>query len=168
MLAPGSVAIARNLHRLSLVMPPQEGTSPWSGPAWRSAPPSGAFTTGLFAPVHRVMRHGLRFLVIGVGGLLMTGGFVLALLPGHLGLPLLAVGLILVLRNSPGARRQFIRLQRKHPRIVFPIRRLIRRDPEIFPVLWQQALRVEKMIIPSRFRRASIWRRRYLRPRRAD
>ena len=57
-------------------------------------------------------------------------------------------------------------LQRRHPRVVFPLRRLIRRDPEIFPVLWQQALRIEKLIVPASWRRAAIWRRRYFRARR--
>ena len=71
----------------------------------------------------------------------MIGGFGLALLPGHLGLPLLVVGLIMVLRHSPRARRQFVTLQHRHPRFIFPVRRLIRREPEVFPVAWQQLLR---------------------------
>ena len=132
----------------------------------RNEPFSGASFAGLFASARKLTRDGLRMIVIGIGGVLMAGGFVLALLPGHLGLPLLVVGLILVLRNSRGARRQFIHLQRRHPRVVFPLRRLIRRDPEIFPVLWQQALRIEKLIVPASWRRAAIWRRRYFRARR--
>ena len=71
-----------------------------------------------------------------------------------------------MLRNSPKARRQFIVLQQRHPRVVFPVRRLIRREPEIFPVLWQQALRVERLILPNRWRRAAALRRRYFRARR--
>jgi hypothetical protein len=132
----------------------------------RNEPFSGASFAGLFASARKLTRDGLRMVVIGVGFVLMSGGFVLALLPGHLGLPLLVVGLILVLRNSPGARRQFIHLQRRHPRVVFPLRRLIRRDPEIFPVLWQQALRLERLIVPTSWRRAGVWRRRYFRSRR--
>jgi hypothetical protein len=132
----------------------------------RPEPLSGVSFAGLIASARKAMRHGVRMLVIGVGFVLMAGGFVLALLPGHLGLPLLVVGLILVLRNSPSARRRFIHLQRRHPRVVFPLRRLIRRDPEIFPVLWQQALRFERLIIPRGLRRAGIWRRRYFRARR--
>jgi hypothetical protein len=113
----------------------------------------------------RVTREGARLLVVGVGSVLMAGGFVFALLPGHLGMPLLVVGLIVVLRNSPKARRKFIVLQQRHPRVVFPVRRLIRREPEVFPVLWQQALRIERLILPSRWRRAGAWRRRYFRGR---
>jgi len=132
----------------------------------RPEPIAGVSFAGLAASVRKAARDVVRLLVIGVGLVLMAGGFVLALLPGHLGLPLLVIGLILVLRNSPSARRQFIHLQRRHPRVVFPLRRLIRRDPEIFPVLWQQALRLERLIVPANLRRASLWRRRYFRTRR--
>ena len=132
----------------------------------RPEPITGVSFAGLIASARRATRGGLRLLVIGLGLVLMAGGFVLALLPGHLGLPLLAIGLILVLRNSRSARKQFIHLQRRHPRVVFPLRRLIRRDPEIFPVLWQQALRLERLIVPANLRRASAWRRRYFRAKR--
>jgi hypothetical protein len=132
----------------------------------RPEPITGVPFAGLFASARKAARDGVRAMVIGAGLILMAGGFVLALLPGHLGLPLLVVGLILVLRNSVSARRRFIRLQRAHPRVVFPLRRLIRRDPEIFPVLWQQALRLERLIVPPGLRRAGIWRRRYFRPKR--
>jgi hypothetical protein len=132
----------------------------------RPEPISGAYFAGLAATARKAARDGARLLVIGVGFVLIAGGLVLALLPGHLGLPLLAVGLILVLRNSVSARRRFIRLQRAHPKVVFPLRRLIRRDPEIFPVLWQQALRLERLIVPKDWRRAGLWRRRYFRPKR--
>jgi hypothetical protein len=121
---------------------------------------------GAFAFARRAARGAVRLLAVGAGGLLLVAGLVLAVLPGHLGVPLLAVGLILVLRNSPRARRSFIRLQRRHPRFVFPVRRLIRREPEIFPVLWQQFLRFERLVFPGSWRRAALWRRRYLRGRR--
>ena len=133
----------------------------------RSDTTIGAPLVGAFAFVRRVAREALRLLIVTVGGLLVIGGFVLALLPGHLGLPLLVVGLILVLRNSRKARRQFVQLQHRHPRFVFPVRRLIRREPEVFPVLWQQALRFERMVLPYRWRRAVSWRRRYFRARRS-
>ena len=123
-------------------------------------------STGVFAFVRRTVREAARLLIVGLGTLLVIAGFVLALLPGHLGLPLLVIGLILVLRNSPKARRQFISLQHRHPRFVFPGRRLIRREPEIFPVLWQQALRLERLVLPYGWRRAVTWRRRYFRARR--
>ena len=46
----------------------------------------------------------------------------------------------------------FVKVQRAHPRTITPIRRLLRREPEVIPVLWQQALRVEKLVLPKRFR----------------
>lgn len=131
----------------------------------RPEPMTGASFAGAYAFARKATREGLRLAIVAVGSVIMAGGFVLALLPGHLGLPLLVVGLIMVLRNSPKARRQFIHLQQRHPRVVFPVRRLIRREPEIFPVLWQQALRVERLIVPARWRRAGQLRRRYFRRR---
>jgi hypothetical protein len=78
---------------------------------------------------------------------------VLTPLPGHLGLPLLVIGLMIVLRYSIQARKTFIRWQKRHPKLVFPIRRLMRREPEVLLVVWQQLLRTEKMIL-----RKARWR----------
>jgi hypothetical protein len=124
--------------------------------------PDAAFR-GTFAFARRVTREGARLAVVGLGTLLVLAGLPLTLLPWHTGLPFLVIGLILVLRNSPRSRRKFIRLQHRHPRVVFPVRRLIRREPEVVPVMWQQALRIEKLILPARWRRAATWRRRYFR-----
>jgi hypothetical protein len=110
-----------------------------------------------------VWRRVLRWLAIGAGVALIAIGLVGAVLPGHLGVPVLVVGLVLVLRSSHQARRQFIGLQRRHPKIVFPIRRLLRREPEVVPVAWQQVLRVEKAILPRRWRAARGLRRRFFR-----
>jgi hypothetical protein len=93
-----------------------------------------------------------RFLLLTLGGIVMLIGLVLAPLPGHVGLPLLVVGLMIVLRNSFAAKRQFVRIQRAHPKMVFPIRRLMRREPEIVLVFWQQYLRVERLVLPKRAR----------------
>ena len=101
-----------------------------------------------------------RWVLIGLGGLLVIAGFLIAPLPGPLGLPLTVVGLMLVLRNSFAARRQFVRFQRAQPKMVFPIRRLLRREPEVVLVFWQQALRVERLIVPKRRRFCVSTRRR--------
>jgi hypothetical protein len=100
-----------------------------------------------------------RFLLLTLGGIVMLVGLVLAPLPGHVGLPLLVVGLMIVLRNSFAAKRQFVRIQRAHPKMVFPIRRLMRREPEIVLVFWQQYLRVERLVLPKRVRFAVRTRR---------
>ena len=106
--------------------------------------------------VSRVVRWGL--LVLGFA--ILAVGLVLSFLPLHLGLPLLVVGLMIVLQNSFKARRRFVTIQRRHPNVVFPIRRLLRRDPEIVPVAWQQVLRVERLILPARYRFFGSVRRR--------
>jgi hypothetical protein len=101
-----------------------------------------------------------------LGWVLSAVGVVGTLLPLHLGAPVLVVGLIIVLRTSRRARRQFIGLQRRHPKAVFPIRRLLRRKPEVLPVAWQQVLRSERMLLPRRWRPARRLRRWLFRPRR--
>lgn len=115
---------------------------------------------------HPVWRRFARGATLAAGGALMAVGAVGAVLPGHLGVPVLVLGLIVVLRTSRPARRQFIGLQRRHPKIVFPIRRLLRREPEVFPVAWQQVLRVERRLLPSRWRFARGTRRRMFRRKR--
>ena len=112
-----------------------------------------------------LLHRGMRAAFTGVGVVLMTVSVPLALLPGHLGVPLFAVGLVVVLRNSFVARRRFIEAQRRHPNLVFPLRRLIRRNPEIIPVIWHQTLKFERLVLPKRWR---FWRRlrRKIQPRR--
>ena len=100
-----------------------------------------------------------RWLLIGLGLLIIAVGVLISPLPGPGGIPVIVLGLMLVLRNSFWARKQFIRVQRAHPKIVFPIRRLLRREPEVFPVAWQQLLRMERLVLPSRYRMAVRWRR---------
>ena len=106
-----------------------------------------------------------RLVLIAAGWTLLAIGAVGTVLPGHLGLPLLILGLIIVLRSSAQARRQFVGLQRRHPKFLFPIRRLLRREPEVLPVAWQQLLRIERMVLPRRWRPARVIRR-WLRRRR--
>jgi hypothetical protein len=104
-------------------------------------------------------RRAWRFALLTAGWVLMAVGLVGSILPGHLGLPVLMVGLIIVLRASRPARRAFIGLQRRHPRFFFPIRRLLRRNPEVLPVAWQQILRTERFLFPRRWRPARRLRR---------
>lgn len=104
-----------------------------------------------------------RWTAIGTGYGLMAIGGVGAVLPGHLGAPILALGLVITLRGSFRARRQFIGLQRRHPKILFPVRRLLRREPEVIAVAWQAMLRLERMLLPKRARFAGRLRRRWRR-----
>ena len=104
----------------------------------------------------RIRRFGmvmLGFAIIGVGVLI-------APLPGPGGIPVIVVGLMVVLRNSFKARRQFVRLNRAYPKTLYPIRRLLRRDPEIVALFYLQSLRVERLLLPKRIRFMKPLRRR--------
>jgi len=94
----------------------------------------------------------LRWLLLVVGGVVVVIGIAIAPLPGPGGIPVIVVGLMIMLRNSFAARRQFVRFQRAHPKLIFPIRRLLRREPEVLQVAWQQTLRMERLVLPARWR----------------
>jgi hypothetical protein len=59
------------------------------------------------------------------GLVLMAAGLFAFVVPGHL--TFAAVGLVVVLRNSFQARRIFVKLQRRRPHWVLPLRRLLRK-----------------------------------------
>ena len=74
-----------------------------------------------------VLRAIMRGVLIGLGLMLVVLGFLMAPLPGPLGVPVTVAGLILVLRNSVWAKRRFVQMQRRHPNVVaFNHRRLAR------------------------------------------
>jgi hypothetical protein len=106
-----------------------------------------------------VLGRVLRGVLVLIGLVVVAAGVLIAPLPGPMGLPIVVVGLMIVLRNSFKARKQFVRFQHAHPRLVFPIRRLLRREPEVLPVAWQQVLRMERLVVPSRWRVARRWRK---------
>jgi len=101
----------------------------------------------------------LGWVIIGVGMVFLSVGLIFALLPGHIGLPVMIIGLIMVLRNAFWARRQFIRLKHRHPNWIMPVRKLLRRNPPIASVFWQQILKTERMIL-RKGRALAVWRRR--------
>ncbi|MBI1684555.1 hypothetical protein [Caulobacter hibisci] len=101
----------------------------------------------------------IRAALVLLGLVFIAAGFLIAPLPGPMGLPLTVIGLMLVLRNSFKARKQFVRFQHAHPKLVFPLRRLLRREPEVILVAWQQVLRIEKLVVPRRWRVAKRWRK---------
>ena len=109
-----------------------------------------------------------RFLRIGLvvlGLLIILAGVIIAPLPGPFGLPIAMVGLMIVLRNSMWAKRRFIAAKRRWPNWVYPFRRLMRREPEIGPVAWQQVLRTERLLAPKGSRVLRRWRRKLFRRR---
>ena len=107
----------------------------------------------------------VRFGLVVVGFLVILAGIAIAPLPGPGGLPVIVVGLMIILRNSFKARRQFVRLHHAHPRVISPIRRLLRRDPHIIQMAWHNALKIERLVVPKRLRFA-VRGRRLLRRRR--
>ena len=115
---------------------------------------------------HEIVSRLIRFGLLSLGFAIVAFGVVIAPLPGPGGLPVIVVGLMIVLRNSFKAKRQFVRMQKAHPKMIFPLRRLLRREPEIVPVFWQQFLRVERLIVPARMRFAVKARRRHSKRRR--
>lgn len=95
-----------------------------------------------------------------IGGLFVVLlGILIAPLPGPGGIPVIAVGLMLILKSSFWAKRQFIRAQYARPKWVYPFRRLMRKKPEFAPVFWQQALRAEKFVTKRSSRRLSRGRK---------
>ena len=107
-----------------------------------------------------------RFLRLGfviLGLLVIIAGIVIAPLPGPFGLPIAVVGLMIVLRNSMWAKRRFVAAKRRWPNWVYPFRRLMRREPELGPVAWQQALRTERLLTPKGSRFLRRWRRKQFR-----
>ncbi len=126
-----------------------------------------SWKTRLRAMKRSVKRFGkkmLGWLMIALGVVLIAAGFVLIIVPGHYFL--VVVGLVLVLGNSFWARRQFIHLKRRHPNWVMPLRKLLRRNPPVASVAWQQVLKVERIFVKGRSALAG-WRRRFLRRTRA-
>jgi len=106
--------------------------------------------------------------MMALGFVVLLFGLLIAPLPGPGGIPVITVGLMIILRHSYWAKRQFIKAQRRWPKWVYPFRRLMRKNPEFAPVFWQQALRVEKLVIRPRRRRplAKLRRRVHLTVRR--
>lgn len=117
----------------AVILLPERRSSPRAKRPWRS------FRRGMW---------------VTAGFALMTVGAIGAVLPGHLGLPVLVAGLAIVLRNSMQAKRAFLRLQRRKPNWVYPIRRLMRPKPEFLPVIWHAMLRSERLL----FTWARDWR----------
>jgi hypothetical protein len=94
-----------------------------------------------------LVRRVLRLALMVVGACLVLLGILIAPLPGPFGLPISVVGMVVILRNSYWAKRQFIRAQHARPKFFYPFRRLMRRRPEFAPVIWQQALRMERLLL---------------------
>jgi len=107
----------------------------------------------------RIKRTGMMLL----GFAIIALGILIAPIPGPGGIPVIVVGVMIVLRNSFKARRQFVKLHRAYPKTLYPIRRLLRRDPEVVALFYHQTLRVERILLPSRVRFIKGLRRKFRR-----
>jgi hypothetical protein len=113
----------------------------------------------------RFSKKVLGWFMIALGLVLMLAGFLLIIIPGHYFL--VVVGLILVLRNAFWARRQFIHLKRRHPNWIMPLRKLLRRNPQVASVFWQQVLKIERFFLRGKGMLVGMRRRFLRRPRTA-
>ncbi|HYG90305.1 MAG TPA: PGPGW domain-containing protein [Azospirillum sp.] len=68
-----------------------------------------------------------QLVLIGMGWTIIVLGVLITPLPGPGGLPVMILGGILLLRNSADARRMFVRMKRRHPRLFSPVEKLRRR-----------------------------------------
>ena len=93
-----------------------------------------------------------KLLMTVLGVLLMVVGVVITPLPGPFGVPVILLGLIILLRSSMWVKRLFIRLVRAHPKLLRPLRAMLRPGAKVVAMLWLQALRLERRILPKRRR----------------
>lgn len=69
----------------------------------------------------------LRVLYIPAGWALIALGIAVGPLPGPGGVPVVALGVIILLKHSPWARRRFIRLRRRYPQMLGRVEAFLRR-----------------------------------------
>lgn len=81
---------------------------------------SGSEGTTLFAFIKK------RFLLV-LGWICVFAGLVIGPLPGPGGIPLLLLGTTIVLTQSFTARRNFVKLNRRYPKWIDPLRKRLRK-----------------------------------------
>lgn len=119
-----------------------------------------SFARDVFGEVGRNIARGL---LLAIGVVLVVLGVLMAPIPGPLGVPVTLLGLILILRNSFRLRRAFVRFQRRHPKTMFPLRKLLSKHPEVAAVAYHQALRIERTLLPKGWRVSRDLRHRFFR-----
>lgn len=73
------------------------------------------------------MRALKKNLLIAAGWTLVATGVVIAPLPGPGGVPVIAAGAYVLIRNSASARRLYVRAKRRWPGAIAPLDRALRR-----------------------------------------
>jgi len=74
----------------------------------------------------KTMKAFKRHFLLGLGWLIIVIGLALGPIPGPGGIPIVAAGSVLVLSQSMSARRLFIRMQKRYPGFMGPIRKLLK------------------------------------------
>lgn len=92
----------------------------------------------------------LLMTLLGLG--LMLVGVVITPLPGPFGVPIILLGLIILLRSSVWVKRLFVRLVQKYPKVLRPLRAMLRPGAKVVALLWLQAMRIERRLLPARWR----------------
>lgn len=103
-----------------------------------------------------------RALGVAAGGALVAAGAVIAPLPGPFGVPVMAAGTAVILKNSRRAKRLFVTKQKQHPRVLTPLRKVMKRPMSVVSVSWLQALRLERLAMGKGRERVLARKRREL------
>lgn len=78
-------------------------------------------------PARTRLRKVMRALAIPAGWMLIALGVLVGPLPGPGGIPVIALGVVILLRHSHWARRRFIRWRRRYPKLLRPVENVLRR-----------------------------------------
>jgi hypothetical protein len=90
----------------------------------------------------------IKLALMAAGAILIALGIVITPLPGPFGVPVILFGIAVLLRSSTWVKRQFVRLRVRHPKVLNPIRALLRPGAKVLALLWLQALRLERVVLP--------------------
>lgn len=94
----------------------------------------------------------LKLLMTLAGLLLLAAGVVIMPLPGPFGVPVMLLGLIVMLRSSTWVKRQFVKQVQIHPKILRPLRAMLRPGAKIIAMMWLHTLRIERRLLSKRRR----------------
>lgn len=98
-----------------------------------------------------------------LGMVLIIAGIIIAPLPGPFGLPIAVVGVAFLLRGSTWAKRRFLRLMVRYPKIFKPVRALLRPRAKFVLIIWSQMLKIERYLMPRVFRPLKRMRKAFIR-----
>jgi hypothetical protein len=89
-----------------------------------------------------------KLLMTVLGVALMAVGVVITPLPGPFGVPIILLGLIILLRSSMWVKRLFVKLVHAHPKLLGPLRAMLRPGAKVIAMMWLHTLRLERRLLP--------------------